>query len=347
MVCPSSPVVPGAGLKQRSRGGSGGYGGGRGSPYARGGRGVGSPRGGAGRGSEALRRSYGSQRGGGGGYGPARGGGRGDQRGAAHHAPPPSESLLGVVGEQDTDAQAMIGLGAYANDEAYEDDAFYDQHEGNTRAAELGQHFRDEAFVHGEHFGCKDYTALIPELGDPDNAVIDMPGTIGATHKPPMSRSSPLKTLGKTILYYLPTLPLLLAVASTLVGPLRRCIPNAPPRTPTLLTAVIMISMIFLMFAPRTSWADDTKHHSCLVTTNMSGSAGINYLLDCACTISIISDSRYIRNMRPASPNFVKGFQGGKAMQFEADLHLPVITTDNKPHTIIVKNVFYDPPLTK
>jgi len=335
VVCPSRPVVAGAGaMRQRQRQWQGG--GGRGSPYARGGGPgtQGSPRGGAGRGSEALRRSSGSQRGGGSGQGPARyGGGRGLRGGAP---PQQSEALLDIVGAaQDIDAQAMVSIGAYADD-GFDEEPY--EAEEHSRAAELGQHFRDEAFVIGEGFGGKDTEHLVPKLADPAAAHLDRAPTIPN----PKTRNSGLKTIGKTMISSLPSLPFLPA-ATTALKCIRACIPNHPPRTPTVLLSVMLSITIFLILCPRTNWADETAHHSAFVTTNMSGSAAINYLIDCACTISIISDSRFIKNKRPAPPNFVRGFQGGKSMTWQADLHLPVIAKDNATHTLILKDVFYDP----
>ena len=181
-------------------------GGGRGSPYARGGgRGAGGPpRGGGGRGTGSAQRQLfhnWSQRGGGSGSSPARGGGRGNHlRGAAPN-PSSNDNLLNIVSgtEQDSDAFGMVSLGAYEDDEF--DDTQYEPIE-HGRAAELGEQFRDTAFLYGQDFGNQEIQHLIPEFPDPDNVVLDLP-----TNCPP-SRGSFLKSAGKTLLFYLPTLPM-------------------------------------------------------------------------------------------------------------------------------------------
>jgi len=349
VICPSEPRVANASaMRQRTRTwqGSGGAGG-RGSPYNRdcraGGqqRGCfGAPRGGDGRGSEAQRRNFGGQRAGGGGQLPARGGGGGAPRAAAParlQQLQQSYALLDVVSgaDQDIDAQAMVGIGAYKDEE----DEQYEPEPGSS-SAELGQQFRDSAFVHGQDFGCRDATAdVVPDFPNPDDGI----PRAHVTRIQPPTKTSTLGKIGKAMIYYLPTLPLLPTVFATTTC-IRQHLPHLSPQlTPSLITCIMMMTWIMIMMCPRTSWAEEIATHTCFVTTNMSGSTSITYLVDCACTISIISDARFTANVRPAPPNFVCGFNGGRCMDYIADLHLPVASHDQTPHTIIIPGVFYNP----
>ena len=67
------------------------------------------------------------------------------------------------------------------------------------------------------------------------------------------------------------------------------------------------------------------------------------YLLDSGCSTSIICDTKYLRNVRPSIPVHVRGLVGVKTIVMLADLYLPVHTATHVNHTIIVKDVLYNP----
>ena len=254
-------------------------------------------------------------------------------------------------------------------DYAHEEDnapEFYDQEEAMFahipgipgRAAAMGDTFSSTVF--GQHFGTVHPSAkpTLPTIPEPpeilpmpeshddifDTSFLSADGAARTCVNPFAGTNFPLQRRRNTATRIWDSCMPIIGLFHVLM----RLAPTfAAPRTrSTLLTVLIVAALLITLFpTPAHTLLSPGFGNVLALATNIgaTSSALQNYLIDSGCSTSIISDTKYLHNIRPCTPVHVKGITGVKTLTIRADLHLPVRTATYYNHTIILKNVLYNP----
>jgi len=224
------------------------------------------------------------------------------------------------------------------------------------RAAHMGQQFHDQVWGQGHNFGLTNdnTTAKLDHALPPHattsatiaNAMQNDDDDPPITHMQPQSRlrSNPFANI-----MLCTQLLICCANIGTAIATL-----GAPRTRSAVLTSVLMLLFCISLFpdsthaiaAPNTTFSLFDDNHYALTSTNAFGLSSTTltaYLLDSWCSTSIITDSKYLTNIRPMIPVQIAGLSGYKILYMKADVHLPVHTAGGTAHTITVHDVFYDP----
>mmetsp|Transcript_61727 Transcript_61727/g.127549 ORF Transcript_61727/g.127549 Transcript_61727/m.127549 type:complete len:355 (+) Transcript_61727:222-1286(+) len=121
----------------------------------------------------------------------------------------------------------------------------------------------------------------------------------------------------------------------------------AVPHTRSIILSAVLTAMVFISLFPSTadSYLSPPYLNCTALATNIgiTASALQTYLIDSGCSTSIIEDTQYLLNIRLCIPVHVKGICGVKTLVMSADLHLPARTATHINHTVVIKDVLYDP----
>mmetsp|Transcript_60023 Transcript_60023/g.123247 ORF Transcript_60023/g.123247 Transcript_60023/m.123247 type:complete len:378 (+) Transcript_60023:848-1981(+) len=138
-----------------------------------------------------------------------------------------------------------------------------------------------------------------------------------------------------SLIWILPLLKTLFNAAAAIAPPL--------PRTPTAALSIILIlSSIFVLFQPITLQSLAPFSNTAFVMACLTANSTVTYLVDSACTTSIICDTRFLRNYQCIKPTSVAGFSRQKSYNWKAELHLPTTTDKGERITIIIPNCYWD-----
>eukprot|EP00961_Rhodomonas_salina_P081762 1099217-Rhodomonas_salina.1 len=81
-----------------------------------------------------------------------------------------------------------------------------------------------------------------------------------------------------------------------------------------------------------------------LQALGISNATADTYFIDSGCLLTIVCNSKYMRNLRGIAPIRVKGLTGYKTYDMTGDMHFPLISDDNSMvQTLEYQNVLYYP----